>query len=55
VNDSASAIDRPAAGLLFLIRSLAYHLPVVDPRALKNRNFSLACTLSIVTGMGIFD
>jgi DHA2 family multidrug resistance protein len=48
------AIVSGVAGLLFLTRSLAYHLPVVDLRALKNRNFSLGCTLSFVTGMGIF-
>jgi DHA2 family multidrug resistance protein len=48
------AIVSGVAGVLFLTRSLTYHLPVVDLRALKNRNFSLGCTLSFVTGMGIF-
>lgn len=43
------------AGLLFVIRSLTYARPVVDLRALKNRNFALGCFLSFVTGVGIFS
>jgi len=42
------------AGVLFVARSLLYHNPVVDLRALRNRNFLLGCTLSFVTGIGIF-
>jgi len=42
------------AGALFIVRSLTYRFPVVDLRALTNRNFSLGCVLSFVTGMGIF-
>jgi len=39
---------------LFVIRSLTYSQPVVDLRALGNRNFALGCFLSFVTGIGIF-
>jgi DHA2 family multidrug resistance protein len=39
---------------LFVARSLTYDRPVVDLRALKNRNFALGCFLSFVTGVGIF-
>jgi DHA2 family multidrug resistance protein len=42
------------AGVLFLARSLTYRSPVVDLRALRNRNFALGCFLSFVTGVGIF-
>ena len=43
------------AGALFLIRSLTFARPVVDLRALKNRNFAVGCFLSFVTGIGIFS
>src|SRR6201998_358169 len=43
------------AGVLFVIRSLTFARPVVDLRALKNRNFALGCFLSFVTGIGIFS
>jgi DHA2 family multidrug resistance protein len=39
---------------LFVARSLTYRNPVVDLRALGNRNFALGCFLSFVTGVGIF-
>jgi DHA2 family multidrug resistance protein len=42
------------AGVLFVARSLLFHNPVVDLRALRNRNFLLGCVLSFVTGIGIF-
>jgi MFS transporter, DHA2 family, multidrug resistance protein len=42
-------------GVLFIIRSLTFARPVVDLRALKNRNFAVACFLSFVTGIGIFS
>ena len=42
------------AGILFIIRSLTYKNPVVDLRALGNRNFLLGCILSFITGIGIF-
>jgi DHA2 family multidrug resistance protein len=40
--------------MLFCARSLTYRYPVVDLRALGNRNFALGCILSFVTGVGIF-
>jgi DHA2 family multidrug resistance protein len=40
--------------LLFCIRSLVTKNPVVDLRALGNRNFALGCLVSFVTGIGIF-
>jgi DHA2 family multidrug resistance protein len=43
------------SGLLFVIRSLTYARPVVDLRALTDRNFSVGCFLSFVTGVGIFS
>jgi DHA2 family multidrug resistance protein len=43
------------AGVLFLVRSLTFARPVVDLRALKNRNFAVGCFLSFVTGIGIFS
>jgi len=42
------------SGLLFIWRSLSYVNPVVDLRALKNRNFSLGCFFSFITGVGLF-
>jgi DHA2 family multidrug resistance protein len=42
-------------GILFVIRSLIFARPVVDLRALTNRNFGLGCFLSFVTGIGIFS
>ncbi|HEU5015213.1 MAG TPA: DHA2 family efflux MFS transporter permease subunit, partial [Roseiflexaceae bacterium] len=43
------------SGLLFIIRSLTYAHPVVDLRALTNRNFLVGSILSFVTGIGIFS
>jgi len=42
------------SGLLFVWRSMTYDQPVVDLRALKDRNFALGCFFSFVTGIGIF-
>jgi DHA2 family multidrug resistance protein len=42
------------ASVLFVWRSLAYAHPVVDLRALKDRNFALGCFFSFITGVGIF-
>jgi DHA2 family multidrug resistance protein len=42
------------AGVLFIWRSLTFARPVVDLRALTDRNFALGCFLSFVTGIGIF-
>ncbi|WP_227307845.1 DHA2 family efflux MFS transporter permease subunit [Acidisoma cellulosilyticum] len=39
---------------LFVLRSLTFPRPVMDLRALGNRNFALGCLLSFVTGIGIF-
>jgi DHA2 family multidrug resistance protein len=38
----------------FIWRSLTYAEPVVDLRALKDRNFALGCFFSFMTGIGIF-
>ncbi len=43
------------SGLLFIVRSLTFDRPVVDLRALGNRNFSVGCILSFITGIGIFS
>ncbi len=43
------------SGVLFVIRSLTVPQPVVDLRALRNRNFAVGCFLSFVTGIGIFS
>ncbi|HEY4370802.1 MAG TPA: DHA2 family efflux MFS transporter permease subunit [Burkholderiales bacterium] len=42
------------AGAAFLWRSLTYAQPVVDLRALKDRNFALGCFFSFMSGVGIF-
>lgn len=42
------------AGVLFIWRSLAFAHPIVDLRALKERNFALGCFFSFVAGVGIF-
>jgi DHA2 family multidrug resistance protein len=44
-----------ASGVLFVARSLTFARPVVDLRALTNRNFAIGCFLSFVTGIGIFS
>jgi DHA2 family multidrug resistance protein len=49
-----SAWASGVAGALFVWRSLAYAHPVVELRALGNRNFLVGCILSFITGMGIF-
>ncbi len=43
------------SGVLFVARSLTFERPVVDLRALTNRNFAIGCFLSFVTGVGIFS
>jgi DHA2 family multidrug resistance protein len=42
------------AGLAFIWRSLTYAQPIVDLRALKDRNFALGCLFSFVSGVAIF-
>lgn len=41
-------------GIAFIYRSLTAAHPIVDLRALKERNFALGCLFSFVTGIGIF-
>jgi DHA2 family multidrug resistance protein len=50
----ATAWIAALAGIAFVWRSLTYHHPVVDLRALKIRNFALGSFFSFVTGIGIF-
>src|SRR5713101_6498760 len=49
------AVISVVAGILFIIRSLTFARPVVDLRALGNRNFLVGCILSFMTGVGIFS
>ena len=42
------------SGMLFIWRSLTFARPVVDLRALRDRNFALGCFFSFVVGIGIF-
>ncbi|WP_213878609.1 DHA2 family efflux MFS transporter permease subunit [Pseudomonas sp. dw_358] len=42
------------SGVLFIWRCLEIDAPIVDLRALKDRNFALGCLFSFVTGIGIF-
>lgn len=42
------------SGGLFVWRGLTAEHPVVDLRALKDRNFALGCFFSFVTGIGLF-
>ncbi|AKM33104.1 EmrB/QacA family drug resistance transporter [Pandoraea faecigallinarum] len=41
-------------GVAFVWRSLVYAQPIVDLRALRQRNFALGCFFSFATGIGIF-
>ncbi|WP_410016782.1 DHA2 family efflux MFS transporter permease subunit [Sodalis sp. RH24] len=50
----ATAWISAVAGVLFLWRSLTFARPIVDLRALKERNFALGCFFSFITGVGIF-
>jgi DHA2 family multidrug resistance protein len=43
------------SGILFVWRSLTFARPVVELRALRDRNFALGSFLSFVTGIGIFS
>ena len=43
------------AGILFIARSFTFARPVVDLRALGDRNFLVGCILSFMTGVGIFS
>ena len=48
------AIVAGVSGVLFVVRSFTFANPVVDLRALGNRNFTVGCILSFVTGIGMF-
>ncbi|HEU5396785.1 MAG TPA: DHA2 family efflux MFS transporter permease subunit, partial [Verrucomicrobiae bacterium] len=50
----ALSIIAAVAGILFVVRSLTYAHPVVDLRALADRNFLVGCILSFMTGVGMF-
>ncbi|MDB6053648.1 MAG: EmrB/QacA family drug resistance transporter [Verrucomicrobiales bacterium] len=43
------------SAVAFVWRELTFGNPVVDLRALKNRNFALGCLFSFVGGIGIFS
>ncbi len=51
---TATAWISAVAGILFIWRSLAFARPIVDLRALKERNFALGCFFSFIAGLGIF-
>ena len=42
------------SAIAFISRTLMVNNPVVDLRALKDRNFALGCFFSFVTGIGLF-
>ncbi|MCU7247168.1 DHA2 family efflux MFS transporter permease subunit [Pseudomonas koreensis] len=42
------------SGALFIWRCLEISEPIVDLRALRDRNFALGCLFSFITGIGIF-
>jgi len=50
----ATAWISALAALAFVSRSLIVSNPIVDLRALKERNFALGCFFSFVTGIGLF-
>ncbi|GAB7546288.1 DHA2 family efflux MFS transporter permease subunit [Cupriavidus sp. 8B] len=50
----ATAWIAAIAGVGFVWRSLTYEHPIVDLRALKDRNFALGCFFSFIAGVGIF-
>jgi MFS transporter, DHA2 family, multidrug resistance protein len=49
-----TALISAIGGAAFIYRSLTVGNPVVDLRALKDRNFALGCLFSFITGIGIF-
>ena len=50
----ATAWAAAITGIAFIWRNLLAQLPIVDLRALKERNFALGCLFSFITGIGIF-
>ncbi len=51
---TATAWISALAGGLFIWRTLTFARPIVDLRALKERNFALGCFFSFIAGVGIF-
>lgn len=51
---STTAWIAAISGGLFIWRCLEIKEPIVDLRALKDRNFALGCLFSFITGIGIF-
>lgn len=51
---STTAWIAAISGGLFIWRCLEINEPIVDLRALKDRNFALGCLFSFITGIGIF-
>ncbi|TKI08343.1 DHA2 family efflux MFS transporter permease subunit [Martelella alba] len=52
---TATAWISAVAGILFIWRTLTYARPIVDLRALKERNFALGCFFSFIVGVGMFS
>ncbi|GAB3090262.1 DHA2 family efflux MFS transporter permease subunit [Lysobacter terrae] len=50
----ATAWIAAGTGIAFIARTLSYRQPVVDLRALADRNFALGSLFSFVTGIGLF-
>ncbi|HEY4146763.1 DHA2 family efflux MFS transporter permease subunit [Pinirhizobacter sp.] len=50
----ATAWIAAISGVLFVWRGLTAEHPVVDLRALKDRNFALGCFFSFISGIGLF-
>ena len=51
---ATTATISAVASVLFVWRGLTFAHPIVDLRALKDRNFALGCFFSFMTGVGIF-
>eukprot|EP01132_Coremiostelium_polycephalum_P019477 gene19477-23156_t len=51
---STTAWIAAISGGLFIWRCLEIKEPIVDLRALRDRNFALGCLFSFITGIGIF-
>jgi DHA2 family multidrug resistance protein len=52
---TACALVAGTALIAFIVRSLIVQNPVVDFRALTNRNFTLGCIASFTVGIGMFS
>lgn len=51
---TATAWISGVSGMLFLWRTLTFVRPIIDLRALKERNFALGCCFSFIAGVGMF-